>query len=134
MTLLSSLLTSRSGAVQAALALKADKLNPTLTGVKEVKVAVAASAVDLSQGNWFTKTAAAALTWTVTNIPASATAASFILELTNGGAYTQTWPTGTKWAAGVAPALTAAGVDILAFYTHDGGTTWRGLVLSKDNK
>jgi hypothetical protein len=108
--------------------------NKTVTGLKETRVAVAASAIDLNAGNWFTKTAGSALTWTVTNVPSAATTACFILELTNGGAYTQTWPTGTKWAGGIAPTLTAAGVDILGFYSHDAGTTWRGLMISKDNK
>lgn len=100
----------------------------------EHKVAMAANAVDLSLGSWYTKTIAGATTLTVSNVPASGTAASFILELTNGGSAAITWPTGTKWAGGLAPTLTAAGVDILAFYTHDAGTTWRGMVLSKDNK
>jgi hypothetical protein len=30
--------------------------------------------------------------------------------------------------------LITSGVDILGFFTSDGGTTWRGLVLSKDSK
>jgi hypothetical protein len=30
--------------------------------------------------------------------------------------------------------LTSAGRDVLGFFTHDGGTTWSGLVLAKDVK
>ena len=89
-------------------------------------VAVAASAIDASTGNYFTKTAAGVLTWTVTGVPSSSYTYGFILELTNGGAGAQTWMTGTKWPAGTAPTLQAAGVDILVFITRDGGTTWRG--------
>jgi hypothetical protein len=107
---------------------------PTITGTKETKVAVAASSIDLSTGNFFTKTAAGALTWTVTNIPAAGTTVSLILDLTNGGSGVQTWWTGMKWAGGTAPTLTAAGRDVLGFFTHDGGTTWTGLVLGKDVK
>jgi hypothetical protein len=71
---------------------------------------------------------------TVSNVPASGTAISFILDLTNGGSATITWWTGVKWASGTAPTLTSAGRDLLGFFTHDGGTTWNGLVLAKDVK
>jgi len=47
---------------------------------------------------------------------------------------TVTWWAGVKWAGGTAPTLTAAGVDILGFYTRDGGATWRGTMMSKDSK
>ena len=101
--------------------------------VNETKVAVSASAIDLSAGNVFTKTISGATTFTVSNVPASGTVASFILELTNPGTNVTFW-SGVKWAGGTAPTLTTTGVDVLGFYTHDGGTTWRGLVLAKDSK
>lgn len=96
-------------------------------------VAVSASAVDCSAGNFFTKTASGALTWTVTNVPASR-AFAFILRLTNGGTGTQTWFSGIKWPNGTAPLLTTSGTDVLAFLTEDGGTTWRGVALMLDSK
>lgn len=96
-------------------------------------VTVAASAIDCNTGTYFTKTATGALTWTVTNVPASG-AYSFILELTNGGTGTQTWMTGTKWPGGTAPTLVASGVDVLGFITDDGGTTWRGVHIMADSK
>jgi len=113
---------------------------PTLDGSPYINgslqqniVAVAASAVDCSAGNYFTKTASGALTWTVTNVPSSR-AYTFILELTNGGTGTQTWFSGIKWPGGTAPTLVASGVDVLGFITDDGGTTWRGVQLMKDSK
>jgi hypothetical protein len=108
--------------------------NKTITGLKETRVAVPASNIDLAFGNYFTRTVSGATTLTVSNVPASGTAASFILDLTNGGSATVNWFSGVKWAAGVAPALTAAGRDVLGFFTHDGGTTWTGLLLGKDVK
>lgn len=96
-------------------------------------VTVSASAIDCSAGNYFTKTASGALTWTFTNVPASR-AFSVLLELTNGGTGTQTWPAAVKWPGGVSPVLTASGVDVLGFITDDGGTTWRGVQLMKDSK
>jgi hypothetical protein len=106
----------------------------TITALRETKVAMGANDIDLATGNVFTKTITATTTLTVSNVLASGNANSFILELTNGGAYAITWFSGTKWSGGTAPTLTASGVDILGFYSYDGGTTWRGMVLAKDNK
>lgn len=95
--------------------------------------AVSASQIDCSAGNYFTKTATGALTWTVANVPSSGSF-SFILELTNGGTGAQTWFSGIKWPNGNPPVLAASGVDVLGFITDDGGTTWRGVQLMKDSK
>ena len=106
----------------------------TITGLKETKIAIAALDINISLGNYFTKTISALSTLTVSNVPATGTVASIILDLTNGGAFAITWWANMKWAAGNAPALTASGRDILGFFTHDAGTTWNGLVLAKDIK
>ena len=100
----------------------------------EKSSAVAASNIDLSLGNYFSKTVSTTTTFTVSNIPSSGGAASFILDLTNGGSATINWWANVKWASGVAPALTAAGRDVLGFFTYNGGTTWSGFVLGKDMK
>lgn len=102
--------------------------------IQETKVALAALNIDLSAGGYFSKTISGASTFTVSNVPASGKAASFIFEITNGGSASVTWFSGVKWAGGTAPSLTTSGVDILGFYSHDGGATWRGLVLSKDSR
>jgi hypothetical protein len=119
--------------LQTALDGKLDLTGGTLTQVSQAIVAVSASAIDCSAGNYFTKTASGALTWTFTNVP-SAKAFTVILELTNGGTGTQTWPAAVKWPGGTAPTLVASGVDVLGFITDDGGTTWRGVLLMKDSK
>jgi hypothetical protein len=99
----------------------------------ETKVALAANNIDLASANYFTKTISALTTFTVSNVPSAGISASFILDLTTGGAFAITWWAGVKWAGGTAPTLTAAaGRDVLGFFTHDGGTTWTGLVLGKD--
>lgn len=103
-------------------------------GFQETRVAVAASDIDLNSGNYFTRTISGATTLTVSNVPASGTTAAFVLELTNGGSATVNLWSGIKWAGGTAPTFTASGHDILGFYTHDGGTTWRGFLLAKDSK
>jgi len=96
-------------------------------------VAVAASDINWSQGNYFTRTISTATTFTFSNFPASGFA-MITLKITNGGSATVTWPTGTKWNGGVAPTLTAAGVDIISFFTDDGGTTIHAFLVSKDSK
>lgn len=104
---------------------------PTWTGIKEVQTAISASAIDLSAGNYFTKTISTTTTFTVSNTASSGTVNSFILDLTNGGSSTVNWWSGVKWAGGTAPTLTASGRDVLGFFTEDGGTTWNGFVLGK---
>lgn len=101
----------------------------TATGLKETKVAMGANDIDLSAGNYFTKTISGATTLTVSNVASSGSVSAFVLELTNGGSATVTWFSGVTWAAATAPTLTASGVDTLAFFTSDGGTTYRGFVL-----
>jgi hypothetical protein len=93
---------------------------------------MAANEVDLAAGNYFTKTISGNVTLTTTTEPASGTVASFYLELTNGGAFTITWWSGVKWEGGAAPSLTASGKDLLAFITHDAGTTWLGVLVGRN--
>jgi len=101
---------------------------PVLKDYGEVKVAMSAHAVDLELGNVFTYTLSGGQTVTFTNPPASGTAGSFTMIVTNGGSATLTWPSSVDWPAATAPTLTASGVDILAFMTCDGGTTWYGFL------
>lgn len=88
-------------------------------------VALSGTAIDLSAGNVFTKTISAYTSFTITGVP-QGKSTMFNLVLTNGGAYTVTWPASVKWTAGGPPTLTESGVDVLTFLTADGGTTWYG--------
>lgn len=101
--------------------------------VVEKKVAIAAAEIDLALGNYFTKSSVGTLTLTLTNQATTGSVSAFVLELANGAspAVTFTFNAGStvKWAAATAPTLTASGTDVLAFFTYDGGTTWRGFVL-----
>ena len=123
------------GTLNAAIATKAASTTPTITGLREVRVALGAGTqINVAAGNLFTKTIAGATVLTVSNVPAAGTVACFLLDLTNGGSAAITWWAGCKWAGGVAPPLTAAGRDLLGFVTHDGGATWTGVRLAKDAK
>jgi hypothetical protein len=118
---------------------------PVITGGLETKVATSGVGspltqdIDLDLGNWFThdlssNSPALDTTFSVSNVPASGTTAAFILEVINGGSATVYWFSGIEWVGGIAPTLTAAGRDVLGFYTFDGGTTISGFVLGLDVK
>ena len=94
----------------------------------------AAETLDLSVANFFSATQDEACTFTFSNPPASGDFGAFVLELTNGGAFTVTWPASVDWPGGTAPTLTASGVDQLVFTTRDGGTTYFGFVAGLDIK
>lgn len=98
--------------------------------------AVAALDIDLSTGNYFTKSVSTSSTVTFSNPPASGTVGSFILQLTLTGTGTAiTWPDGTGgqgtvyWNGDTPPTLTDARTHLFMFVTSDGGTTYRGAVL-----
>mgnify|MGYP006287599327 FL=1 len=128
-------------AVDTSAATKLSLSGGTMTGNVLLKTTTmtrvdmsSATAIDQAEGNYFTKTIAANTTFTITNVPTGTIASGFILELTNGGAYTVTFPASVKWAGGTAPTLTASGVDVLVFITDDAGTTWRGVASMLDSK
>jgi len=122
---------AKSGGTMSGAVNFADQIvqRPVLKDYGETKVAMAAHAVDLTLGNVQTYTLSGGQTLTFTNPPASGTAGSFTLIVTNGGSATLTWPTSVDWPAATAPTLTASGVDILFFTTCDGGTIWYGTAV-----
>lgn len=90
--------------------------------------------LDMSLGGYFSATATGAITWSVTNVNPASYGVIVILKLTNGGSYAQTWMSGILWPSGLAPSLTETGIDILAFVSSDGGTTWHGSLSIKDSR
>lgn len=73
--------------------------------------------------NNFTHAVAADTTFTVTAHAGSSFQLG-TLVLTNGGTSAVTWPDSFKWADGVPPSLMAGGVDVITFFTIDGGETY----------
>jgi hypothetical protein len=94
----------------------------------------ATATIDMEVANFFSATIDEACTFTFSNPPASGDFGCFILELTNGGAFTVTYPASVDFPGGTAPTLTASGVDQLVFTTRDGGTTYFGFVAGLDIK
>ncbi len=95
---------------------------------KQVAEAVSALEIDLSTGNYFTKTISGNSTFTFANPPASGTVGSFTLELTHSSG-TVTWPSSVKFNSDTAPTLTTGKTHLFFFVTDDGGTRYRGAAL-----
>jgi hypothetical protein len=93
-----------------------------------VTLATTSNTINVALANYFISTPAGASTWVFTGVPVSRDS-SFVLQITNGGTYTTTWPASVKWPANTAPTLTSSGVDLLIFSTANTGTTWRGSSL-----
>lgn len=102
--------------------------------VTESSMALPANEIDVGKANHYTKTVTANTALSVTNIPSAGRAATFILHITNGGAFTMSWWPNIRWAEGVAPALSTAGRDVIGFSTLNGGVTWDGYLIGKDMK
>ena len=95
---------------------------------KQVAEAVSALDIDLSTGNYFTKTINGNSTFTFSNPPASGTVGSFTLELTHTSG-TVAWPSNVKFNSDTAPTLTTGKTHLFFFVTDDGGTRYRGAAL-----
>lgn len=90
--------------------------------------------IDMSLGSTFTGTVAGSTTFTFTNPPTTGFDQCVYLKLTNGGAYTVSWPAGTKTASGTALSLTASGKDLLAIWYDIEQTCYVVGVVFKDYK
>ena len=84
--------------------------------------------VDFEDGNVQSFTFDDDLTVSFTNPPASGSAGTVTLIITNGGANTTTWHSNVYWPGNNAPSLTSSGVDIISFVTIDAGTKIYGFV------
>lgn len=102
--------------------------------VTEAAMALPANEIDVGKANHYTKTVTANTALTVTNVPSAPRVATFILHITNGGAFTMSWWPNIRWAEGIAPALSTAGRDVIGFSTLNGGATWDGYLIGKDMK
>lgn len=91
-------------------------------------------AINLEEGNVHRTYSGGNIVLAFQNAIGNGNASTFVLEMENAGAFTTTFPASVNWAGGVAPTLTASGVDILAFYTRDAGVTWNGVVSSLDSR
>ena len=97
---------------------------------KQAAEAVSALDIDLSTGNYFTKTISGNSTFTFSNPPSSGTVGSFTLELTLQTGGTAQWPSSVKFPGNNPPTLTTGKTHLFVFITDDGGTRYRGAFLA----
>lgn len=80
---------------------------------------------DLSTASWFTVSPSGNITLAFSNIPASGTACTLTVEISqNATVRTVTMPAGTIWVGGPAPTQVASKKCLITMATRDGGTTW----------
>jgi hypothetical protein len=128
-----------NGAKQFLSTITTPALATTGAGVYETAQSIAASgsaqAINLSNGTIINVMLTANCTFTFPTV-SNGYGVSFTLELLQDatGSRTASWPSSVKWAGGVAPALstTPGALDILNFYTINGGSTWRGFLAGSD--
>lgn len=64
------------------------------------------------------------------NVPAGDFVIAIPVKITNGGAFTLTWPASVLWQGGTAPNLTVAGTDLVQLVSYDNGTSWIGVLIA----
>jgi len=93
-----------------------------------VTLATTSNTINVALANYFVHSPAGTTTYVFEGTP-TARDTSFVIELTNGGAYTVNWPAAVRWPANTAPTLTSSGKDLVIFSTANTGSTWRGSTL-----
>lgn len=89
--------------------------------VQTITASAATVNIDVSLGSYIVLTLGVNTTVTFSNLPPAGTAAGFTVEVIYGGR-TLTFAQTVKWHKKTAPAQTAAGSDVFAFYSRDGST------------
>ena len=93
-----------------------------------------AATINLRLGDNFTHTLSENVTYTFSNPAASGKVSAFTLKVTqDSSARAITWPSSVDWAAATAPTISTgnAAVDVFAFFTSDGGTTYYGFTAGQ---
>ena len=115
--------TALSSAVHKTGAETVDGIKTFIKNTMAEAVPLSTGAIDVTLGCFFTKTIDADTTFTFTGTP-SGKSCAFSLILTNGGSHLCTFPASVTWIGGQAPTLKTTGIDVLTFFTVNGGTSW----------
>lgn len=90
-----------------------------LYAVSDLGNVTGATNFDVSAGGTFYATVTGNWQPTFTNQPGTGYSKRIILRITNGGAFTITWPS-VNWTGGAAPTLDATGTDLIEFFFYEG--------------
>lgn len=111
------------------------KLGPFAETFASPSISAGTLTLDLTTANTFSVSLNQNITTLNINNPQASSAHGFSIIFTADGTLrTITWPGSVKWAGGTAPTMTATAgkVDILTFFTVDGGTNWYGVVSGQN--
>lgn len=124
------------GTVSATTGTFSGNLQTTISDTLHTALGNVTGTVNLSfaASNYYSFTVANNISVNFIGTPANTRAAIMILEITNGGAFTVTWPSSVKWPSGTAPNLTLAGVDLIVLITDDGGINYRATRVMADSR
>lgn len=92
--------------------------------------AIGSRSVDLSLGDYIYANVTGNCSFTFTNAATAARVSAFIMEITDGGTATVTWPVSVQWVTGAAPTLQAIGKNVIGFFTKDGGSTYTAFLVA----
>jgi len=90
--------------------------------------------IDVSLGGTVALTLSSnvSVAFTVSNWPATGTQGRLLLEVTSTGAYNITaWPGAVIWQDGSTPVITPSGKDTILLTSNDGGSNFRGYIVSQ---
>jgi len=85
--------------------------------------------LDLNVSQVFVFTVSQITTIAFSNVPSSSFFCRWLALITNGAAFAVTWPAAVPWLNG-RPVLRTSGVDVVEFFTRDGGTTVYGRLMN----
>lgn len=95
-----------------------------ITVVQELGGGSGTRTIDINNGWTATLTSTGNTTLAFSNVPASGQVCVVTLKITNGGAFTLAFPSGTRFPEGEVFEWTASGTDEISLLTVNGGTTW----------
>ena len=85
-------------------------------------IAMAASTIDLSKGNYFTNTVASSFTLAISNTPSQGYSFTWEVTLTSGSI---AFPSSVKFPGDGLPSMATGKTHLLMFVTSNGGARWR---------
>lgn len=100
--------------------------------IAAVSSTAGALTLNLSAAEVFTTTITETTTIAISNAKSAPIFNSLLLRITNGGAYTVSYPANTKYNNGIPPVLSVAGTDLLVLHTVDGGTNWDCIQIAQN--
>ena len=90
--------------------------------------------LSFASGNYVSTVIDNDVTFAFSDPAATGDLCGLVMEVTDGGNHTVTWPASVDWPGGTAPSLTSSGTDVLVFWTDDAGTIYHGVRASEDSK